>query len=64
MIAFNAGVDALLARPDILFKLDADVSFEPDFFERLLDAFAEDPHLGIAGGECLESRTASGGCRT
>ncbi len=54
VIAFNTGVRALMTQPDILFKLDADVSFEPDFFERLLDAFEEDPHLGISGGECVE----------
>jgi glycosyltransferase involved in cell wall biosynthesis len=54
VIAFNTGVEDLGTRPDVLFKLDADVSLEPDFFERLLSAFDEDPRLGIAGGECLE----------
>jgi poly-beta-1,6-N-acetyl-D-glucosamine synthase len=54
VIAFNTGVRALLTHPDILFKLDADVSVDPDFFERLLTAFEDDPRLGIAGGECLE----------
>ena len=54
VIAFKAGVAELRTRPDVLFKLDADVSFEPAFFERLLDAFGSDPRLGIAGGECLE----------
>jgi poly-beta-1,6-N-acetyl-D-glucosamine synthase len=54
VIAFNTGVDALRRRPDVVFKLDADVDFEPDFFECLLDAFDDDPRLGITGGECLE----------
>jgi glycosyltransferase involved in cell wall biosynthesis len=54
VIAFKAGVEMLHARPDVLFKLDADVSFDPRFFERLLDAFDADARLGIAGGECLE----------
>jgi glycosyltransferase involved in cell wall biosynthesis len=54
VIAFNTGVEQLRSKPGVLFKLDADVSFEPDFFERLLDAFDADPRLGIAGGECLE----------
>jgi glycosyltransferase involved in cell wall biosynthesis len=54
VIAFNTGIAALGSRPDVLFKLDADVSFEPDFFELLLRAFEDEPRLGIAGGECLE----------
>jgi poly-beta-1,6-N-acetyl-D-glucosamine synthase len=52
--AFHAGLDELASGPDVIVKLDADVSFEPDYFERLLDAFASDPRLGIAGGDCLE----------
>jgi poly-beta-1,6-N-acetyl-D-glucosamine synthase len=35
---------------DFLVKLDADVSFEPDYFERLFAEFRADPKLGIAGG--------------
>jgi glycosyltransferase involved in cell wall biosynthesis len=35
---------------DFLVKLDADVLLAPDYFERCLDRFAEDPQLGIAGG--------------
>jgi len=54
VVAFKHGVSALRQRPDVVFKLDADVSFEPDFFARLLDALEADPRLGIAGGECLE----------
>jgi biofilm PGA synthesis N-glycosyltransferase PgaC len=54
VVAFNRGVSELTRRPDLVFKLDADVSFDPDFFARLLDAFRADPRLGIAGGECLE----------
>ena len=54
VIAFNTGIAALSKQPDVLVKLDADVSFEPNFFELLLRAFEADPYLGIAGGECLE----------
>lgn len=54
VIAFNAGIGALRSDPDIVVKLDADVSLEPDFFERLLHEFERDPLLGIAGGVCLE----------
>ncbi len=33
-----------------LVKLDADLSFSPDYFERCFLEFAKDPRLGIAGG--------------
>jgi len=36
--------------PDLVVKLDADVSMEPDYFERLLEAFADDVKLGMASG--------------
>jgi glycosyltransferase involved in cell wall biosynthesis len=52
--AFTAGLEALPDRPDVVVKLDADVSFPPDHFERLLQRFAADPTLGIASGICLE----------
>ncbi len=35
-------------------KLDADIELMPDYFERLLERFAEEPELGIAGGVLLE----------
>ncbi|MCP9485250.1 MAG: glycosyltransferase family 2 protein [Gaiellaceae bacterium MAG52_C11] len=55
--AFNAGLEAIGGElPDIVVKLDADVSFEPDHFERLLAAFAEDPSLGLAGSMCWEEQ--------
>jgi biofilm PGA synthesis N-glycosyltransferase PgaC len=31
--------------------LDADISFEPNYFERVLEYFADEPRLGIAGGD-------------
>jgi biofilm PGA synthesis N-glycosyltransferase PgaC len=34
---------------DIIGNLDADVSFEPDYFEFLMNRFAENPKLGVAG---------------
>jgi hypothetical protein len=52
--AFQAGVAALPMTPDIVLKLDADVSLLPDFFDQLIAAFEEDPKLGIAGGACFE----------
>lgn len=53
--AFNwalATVD--VARFTHIGKLDADVELPPDYFERLLARFAEEPRLGVAGGVLLE----------
>jgi glycosyltransferase involved in cell wall biosynthesis len=52
--ALHAGVDALDGRLDFVAKVDADVSLEPDYFERLLEAFAADPELGLVSGDCVE----------
>jgi poly-beta-1,6-N-acetyl-D-glucosamine synthase len=54
ILAFNAGLEALEFVPDFLCKLDADVTFEPGYFERMLDRFRADPLLGIASGLCYE----------
>jgi len=35
---------------DFIGNLDADVSLDPDYYERILAAFAADTELGIAGG--------------
>ncbi|MBE2320244.1 asparagine synthase (glutamine-hydrolyzing) [Solirubrobacter sp. CPCC 204708] len=51
---FERGVAALAGRDEVVVKVDADVSFEPDHFQRLLSAFAEDRSLGIAGGNAVE----------
>jgi len=34
---------------DVIGSLDADLEFAPNYFEYLLDRFAEDPSLGLAG---------------
>ncbi len=48
--AFNAGYDRVKhLRFDIVGNLDADITFDPDYFEFLLARFAEDPQLGVAG---------------
>jgi glycosyltransferase involved in cell wall biosynthesis len=54
VVAFAAGVAGLRRTPDVVVKLDADVSFAADYFERLIGEFAGDPSLGIAGGTCHE----------
>lgn len=53
-VAFARGLEALPERPDVVVKLDADVSFGPDYFERLLGEFAARPELGIASGLAYE----------
>ena len=57
--AFEAGVGALDPGAEIIVKLDADVSFGQDFFERIVRAFDDDSSLGIAGGTCYEQTRRS-----
>ena len=52
--AFEAGVATLDGAADVVVKVDADVSFPTDYFERLLGAFADDDRLGIASGSAQE----------
>jgi hypothetical protein len=52
--SFVAGERTLEPAVEVVVKLDADVSLEPDYFERLLDAFADDKRLGIASGTAYE----------
>jgi biofilm PGA synthesis N-glycosyltransferase PgaC len=47
---FYEGYKLIEADYDFIVKLDGDLSFAPDYFERLLEKFAEDSRLGIAGG--------------
>lgn len=51
---FRTGVRALHGRVDVVIKVDADIDFDPDYCERLLDQFAADTDLGIASGTCYE----------
>jgi glycosyltransferase involved in cell wall biosynthesis len=48
---FYEGYQRIDADYDFLVKLDGDLSFAADYFERLLGKFAEDFQLGIASGE-------------
>lgn len=41
---------------DFIGTLDADLSFGPDYFNRLLTQFERDPKLGMAGGMVYERR--------
>jgi poly-beta-1,6-N-acetyl-D-glucosamine synthase len=48
--AFNAGLDRVRALDfNVIGNLDADLSFEPDYLEFLMDKFSEDRKLGVAG---------------
>jgi poly-beta-1,6-N-acetyl-D-glucosamine synthase len=54
--AFNAGFERVRSLDfDIVGNLDADISFEPDYFELLLEKFSEFPKLGIAGTPMREA---------
>lgn len=54
VVAFAAGLAQLAEPPDVVVKVDADVSMGPDYFARLLIEFENDPSLGIASGACYE----------
>jgi glycosyltransferase involved in cell wall biosynthesis len=52
--AFETGLSRLESVPDVVVKLDADVSVEPTHFARLLAEFAADASLGMASGSAQE----------
>jgi glycosyltransferase involved in cell wall biosynthesis len=52
---FNSGLEKLKAiHYDIIGNLDADISFQSDYFEFLLQKFCEVPELGVAGTPFVE----------
>ena len=52
MEAFYEGYEALQFRNwDFLVKLDGDLTFDHDYFAKLLARFSRNPKLGIAGGD-------------
>jgi glycosyltransferase involved in cell wall biosynthesis len=63
--AFNAGFARLSEVPyDIVGNLDADITFEPEYFRFLMERFVADPRLGVAGtpfveGERVDQHTYS-----
>jgi glycosyltransferase involved in cell wall biosynthesis len=53
--AFNAGYERLKPLAfDLVANLDADITFDPDYCRFLLDRFAENPELGVAGTPFVE----------
>lgn len=52
---FNAGYQRLTGFTyEVIGNLDADITFEEDYFEFLLGKFTEDPRLGVAGTPFVE----------
>lgn len=59
--AFNAGFAKLKdGTYDVVGNLDADITFEPDYFEFLLGKFAANPKLGVAGTPFVEDSANPG----
>jgi poly-beta-1,6-N-acetyl-D-glucosamine synthase len=57
VLAFNAGYDLVRHLPhSFLACMDADISFEPDYFAYLLDKAGGDPKLGVVGTAFREGR--------
>lgn len=51
--AFNLGLKQIeLEDYDIIAKIDSDIGFPPDYFEKLENAFIKDEELGLYGGVC------------
>jgi len=57
VLAFNVGWERVKALPyEIICNLDADISFDADYFEFLLSKFAENPRLGVNGTPFTEGK--------
>lgn len=50
VIAIRRGYEALRGDYDFIANLDADLTFDPGYYEKLLQKFDEDSKLGLAGG--------------
>ena len=48
--AFHCGLASLDIDPEVIVKLDADITMGCDYFRRILDKFAADASLGMASG--------------
>jgi glycosyltransferase involved in cell wall biosynthesis len=57
MEAFYEGFDSLQCNDwEFLVKLDGDLTFSGDYFERCFQRFRQEPHLGIGGGTLYHLR--------
>jgi poly-beta-1,6-N-acetyl-D-glucosamine synthase len=58
---FNAGYERVKQLEfDLIANLDADITFEPDYFEFLINKFIETPNLGVAGTPFVEATVSPG----
>ena len=58
---FKAGYDRLKSLEfDLIGNLDADITFEPDYYAFLLGKFAENPKLGVTGTPFVEDTDQPG----
>jgi glycosyltransferase involved in cell wall biosynthesis len=49
--AFNDGLQSLACKDwEFIVKLDGDLAFEPDYFEKCFEIFDREPRLGVGGG--------------
>lgn len=54
--AFNLGLKELQNLDyDFIGNLDGDVSFAPEYYQRVLEKFSENPRLGLAGGKIYDN---------
>ena len=54
---FNAGCEKVgVSAYEVIGNLDADITFQEGYFEFLLEKFAEDPALGVAGTPFVEGK--------
>ena len=54
--AFDAGLERVKSLTfDVIGNLDADISFDPDYMEFLMQKFSEDQNLGVAGTAMREA---------
>ena len=60
LLAFQYGIRSLPSEVDVVVKVDADVNFEPDFFERLIGWFEAEPRSAWRADPATSCRTASG----
>jgi biofilm PGA synthesis N-glycosyltransferase PgaC len=63
--AFQQGLEALrVVGFGFIGNLDADVTFEPQYYERMLAEMADNPRLGIASGACWDKTLTGFKCTT
>ena len=58
--AINTGIEQLAGlKYDFIGNLDADITFDPDYYQKIIEKFSEDRNLGLAGGAIYEEQKGS-----